>query len=138
METAITERLKALINNKSSSILDFSKQIGIAQTTLSSQLCSTRGISINVISLTLIAFPDVSAEWLLRGKGNMLLSESSEDFDNTISEEYPVSAETFNKLANTFAGLAKQFEDVMEDYIKVKKELDEYHKKDDIKHVKSA
>nr|DAF57943.1 MAG TPA: hypothetical protein [Siphoviridae sp. ctfbh2] len=88
MEKALTERFKELIRVKSSSILDFSKRIDIAQTTLNSQLCSTRGISINVIMLTLNAFPDISAEWLLRGVGNMYKNaEASTDSEEEDSEE---------------------------------------------------
>lgn len=88
MEKALTERFKELIRVKSSSILDFSKRIDIAQTTLNSQLCSTRGISINVIMLTLNTFPDISAEWLLRGVGNMYNNaEASTDSEEEDSEE---------------------------------------------------
>ena len=76
MEKALTERFKDIIKFKKSSILDFSKQIGIAQTTLNCQLYSTRGISINVILLTLKTFPEISAEWLLRGEGSMIRETS--------------------------------------------------------------
>ena len=87
MKISMLERLKSVIAEKSSSASDFSKKIGIAQTTLSNQLKSPRGISIDVILLTLEQFPDVSAEWLLRGKGKMLISEnlpkfSGEENDN--------------------------------------------------------
>lgn len=78
IENALTERFKELISVKSASVLDFSRLIGVAQTTLNSQLSSTKGISSNVILLTLDTFPDVSAEWLLRGKGEMLIASSQE------------------------------------------------------------
>lgn len=76
IENTLTERFKELISAKSASVLDFSRLIGVAQTTLNSQLSSTKGVSSNVILLTLDAFPDVSAEWLLRGKGEMLIASS--------------------------------------------------------------
>lgn len=78
IENALTERFKELISAKNASVLDFSRLIGVAQTTLNSQLSSTKGISSNVILLTLDTFPDVSAEWLLRGKGEMLIASSQE------------------------------------------------------------
>lgn len=78
IENALTERFKELMSVKSASVLDFSRLIGVAQTTLNSQLSSTKGISSNVILLTLDTFPDVSAEWLLRGKGEMLIASSQE------------------------------------------------------------
>lgn len=81
MENTVTERFKELIKIKKSSILDFSKQIGIAQTTLNCQLYSTRGISINVILLTLKTFPEISAEWLLRGEGDMIRESPENERD---------------------------------------------------------
>lgn len=76
IENTLTERFKELISAKSASVLYFSRLIGVAQTTLNSQLSSTKGVSSNVILLTLDTFPDVSAEWLLRGKGEMLIASS--------------------------------------------------------------
>lgn len=76
IENTLTERFKELISAKSASVLDFSRLIGVAQTTLNSRLSSTKGVSSNVILLTLDTFPDVSAEWLLRGKGEMLIASS--------------------------------------------------------------
>ena len=76
MKDSMLERLKDVILAKSSSILDFSNKIGVPQTTLNNQIKSPRGVSVSVILLTLHTFPEVSAEWLLRGKGEMILSEN--------------------------------------------------------------
>ena len=76
MKDSILERLKSVIATKSNSPNDFSKKIGIAPTTFNNQLKSPRGISVDVILLTLAAYPDISAEWLLRGKGEMILSDN--------------------------------------------------------------
>ena len=76
MKDSMLERLKDVISVKSSSILDFSNKIGVPQTTLNNQIKSPRGVSVSVILLTLHTFPDISAEWLLRGKGEMILSEN--------------------------------------------------------------
>lgn len=81
------ERFKSVIAAKSKSATDFGKTIGVAQTTLSNQLQSPRGISVEVILLTLSAFPDISAEWLLRGKGEMILSENLPAFEGNESEK---------------------------------------------------
>ena len=76
MKDSMLERLKDVILAKSSSILDFSNKIGVPQTTLNNQIKSPRGVSVSVILLTLHTFPDISAEWLLRGKGEMILSDN--------------------------------------------------------------
>lgn len=86
IEKTLTERFKELINTKSASVLDFSRLIGVAQTTLNSQLSSAKGISTSVILLTLDAFPDVSAEWLLRGKGEMIVASSQESTEKVNTE----------------------------------------------------
>lgn len=100
MKETILERLKAVIAEKSTSPSDFSKKIGIAQTTLSNQLKSPRGVSVDVIMLTLEHFSDVSAEWLLRGKGQMLVSENLPSFHGSETDtELDVHAELARKTA---------------------------------------
>lgn len=86
MKDTILERLKSVIADKSNSASDFSKKIGIAQTTLSNQMKSPRGISVEVIMLTLEHFPDISAEWLLRGKGDMFITDNLPKFHGEESE----------------------------------------------------
>lgn len=100
MKDTILERLKSVIAEKSNSASDFSKMIGIAQTTLSNQMKGPKGISIEVIMLTLDQFPDVSAEWLLRGKGEMLISDNLPKFHGEETDtELDVHAELARKTA---------------------------------------
>ena len=100
MKETMLERLKSVIATKSKSTMDFCRIIGVAQTTLSNQFHSAKGVSIDVILLTLDAFPDISAEWLLRGKGEMLLSDNlpsihGEESDNELN----LHAELIRKTA---------------------------------------
>ena len=98
MKDSMLERLKEVIAEKSSSILDYSNKIGVPQTTLNNQIKSPRGISINVILLTLDTFPDISAEWLLRGK--VLLSDNLPKFHGSETErELDAHAELSRKTA---------------------------------------
>ena len=76
MKRTVTERFKELISIKTGSATPFSSEIGISQSTLSCQLNSKTGVQISVITAALNRFPDVSAEWLLRGKGEMILSDN--------------------------------------------------------------
>lgn len=100
MKDSILERLKSVIATKSNSASDFSKKIGIAQTTLSNQMKSPRGVSIDVVLLTLDQFPDVSAEWLLRGNGQMLISDNLPTFTGEENErEIDLHAELAKKTA---------------------------------------
>lgn len=104
IENALTERFKELISAKSASVLDFSRLIGVAQTTLNSQLSSTKGVSSNVILLTLDTFPDVSAEWLLRGKGEMLIASSP----NEKKEEEALAESLFRNVLVEFMSMVNK------------------------------
>lgn len=104
IKNALTERFKELISAKSASVLDFSRLIGVAQTTLNSQLSSTKGVSSNVILLTLDTFPDVSAEWLLRGKGEMLIASSP----NEKKEEEALAESLFRNVLVEFMSMVNK------------------------------
>jgi hypothetical protein len=100
MESSVTERFREIIRIKSGKANSFSQDIGVSQSTLSSQLLSKTGIQINVITATLERFPDISAEWLLRGKGEMLISDNLPNFHGEESDsELDVHAELARKTA---------------------------------------
>lgn len=67
METSVKQRIKELIDKRSESVYAFAKQINVAQTTLSEYLNNGKKVSFTIIRAILEAFPDVSADWLLRG-----------------------------------------------------------------------
>lgn len=123
MESALKERFKKLINAKSSSILDFSKLIGIAQTTLNSQLSSTRGISTNVILLTLNTFSDISSEWLLRGEGSMYKSENEEINKGPHSQH--ISPQRYETLVNLLAEVTEDLKETVIENQKLYEEIEE-------------
>lgn len=73
----------------------FAIRCGINQPTLDRMLKGINALNLNCVSSILKSFPDVSAEWLMRGKGEMFNSEQ------------PNSAELerINKLVDTIATL---------------------------------
>lgn len=75
----ILERIQKLIKEKCGERgeTSFSKIVGIPQVTLNNYVKGRRGISYEVIEAILTAFPEVSAEWLLRGEGEMLKTSSA-------------------------------------------------------------
>lgn len=77
----IIERIKEIIKEKFGERGEnlFSKEIGIPQVSLNNYTSGRRKVSYEVIDAILSAFPDVSAEWLLRGEGKMYKSEMAED-----------------------------------------------------------
>ena len=96
MNDVVTERFKELIAAKAGSTNAFSLEIGVSQSTLSSQLTSVKGISSNVISAALKRYPEISAEWLFRGKGEMILSDN---LPPIVGDESENDLDTHAKLA---------------------------------------
>lgn len=71
MDISVTQRIRELIKAKGETDTSFSKKIGISQSTLSCQMRSVKGVSMDVLLATLETYPEVSSEWLMRGKGSM-------------------------------------------------------------------
>ncbi len=92
----IVDRLSDLISASKLSVRAFAAKHGVKQQTLSNQLNRVRELSLATISSILTSNEDISAEWLLRGKGQMILGES---YDNT------KNAERMNRLIDTITTL---------------------------------
>lgn len=75
MEELIIQRVNNFMGSLSMKTKAFSLSIGIPESTLKQQLNGKtgkgRGIQIAVITAILSTYPDLSAEWLLRGEGEM-------------------------------------------------------------------
>lgn len=88
MEVTIYQRVKLVLENKSISVNALSKQINVAQATLNPQLRGDRTLAANIVAKILDAFPDVSAEWLMRGLGTMYHKEcDGEEVSYMVAEE---------------------------------------------------
>lgn len=71
----LIERIKKIIDEKQLSARAFSQAIGFNYTTLNNYLTGRRStIDSELITKVLISYDDISAEWLMRGKGEMLLT----------------------------------------------------------------
>lgn len=86
METTIYQRVKLVLEDKSISVNALSKQINVAQATLNPQLRGDRTLAANIVEKILTAFPDVSAEWLMRGIGTMYSNQDADDSSYMVAE----------------------------------------------------
>ena len=86
MEVTIYQRVKLVLENKSISVNALSKQINVAQATLNPQLRGDRTLAANIVAKILDAFPDVSAEWLMRGVGTMYSNQDADDSSYMVAE----------------------------------------------------
>lgn len=73
----MVSRVKEIITQAGLSDRAFALRCGITQNTLSRQLTGVSELSLSTINSILNNFPDVSAEWLLRGEGVMYKSQNS-------------------------------------------------------------
>lgn len=71
----ILQRIKRLIDAKGLNTNAFALRIGIAQTTLSTYFTKNRYPAYETLHAILHTFPDVSAEWLMRGEGDMFICD---------------------------------------------------------------
>lgn len=86
MEATIYQRVKLILEDKSISVNALSKQINVAQATLNPQLRGDRTLAANIVEKILTAFPDVSAEWLMRGIGTMYSNQNADDSSYMVAE----------------------------------------------------
>lgn len=88
------ERLNELIEAKCGErgATAFSKLIGIHQVTLNNYILGKRKLSLEVIEAVLNTFPDVSAEWLLRGQDMPKVEEKHLDVPVKTLPRIPVKA----------------------------------------------
>lgn len=74
MEEQVKERIRQILAEFQLNPTQLSKQFGVNQKTLNSQINQSTTLSVSTILLILNAIPALSAEWLLRGVGEPLLS----------------------------------------------------------------
>ena len=86
MEVTIYQRIMLILEDKQVSVNALSKLVDMSQTTLNTQLKGERALSANVVSKVLVAFPDVSAEWLMRGVGTMYSKQDADDLSYMVAE----------------------------------------------------
>lgn len=86
MEVTIYQRIMLILEDKQVSVNALSKLVDMSQTTLNTQLKGERALSANVVAKVLVAYPDVSAEWLMRGIGTMYHKEGADDSPYMVAE----------------------------------------------------
>lgn len=64
-------RISKLIESTGYNPTSFAAKIGVQQMTLWNQLNGRRRLSLDTVEAILSTFPDISAEWLMRGSGSM-------------------------------------------------------------------
>lgn len=95
----IREKLKLVLSHHNVTLSSIAVD-GAMQTRLSRQVNMGASITYDTIFRFLEVFPNVSAEWLLRGKGEMLI--------NLLEEDKDVSPETLSSFENKISTLTEE------------------------------
>ena len=103
MESLVAQRIKSVLEFKQISIAAFSKMIGMQQLTCNRQIRGDQAVSLGLIEGFLKEFDEISAEWLLRGKGNQINEKPS----FSVSEQAPEYREDKNDSLNDSVWKAK-------------------------------
>lgn len=105
------ERLRAIISFYGLSDRAFAIKCGLKQPTLDKQLKGLRAISMETIVAILNTFGDISAEWLMRGVGEMMIKPAPPtDLDriSTLVDTIATLQETINEKNKTINILSEQ------------------------------
>lgn len=81
MENNVRQRVIAFLKAKRISVNALSKEVNLKQNTLNGQLNGTAPLSFITISALITQYPELSAEWLLRGEGQMEKTDSPADLE---------------------------------------------------------
>ena len=119
-ETSVNEKIREIISYYKLSDRQFSIKIGVTQSVIGSMFQKNTEPSSKVIRLTLNAFTDISADWLLRNKGPMLISDIKPDPNIERMERL---VDTIATLQGTINEQMKTFQLFTEENQKLKGEL---------------
>ena len=128
---SIKDRIKQLITTKGLTSARFADMIGVQRSGISHILSGRNKPSLDLLNKMLFTFPDISADWLITGQGDMLRSETKKspstgelfppgdekrsekvvEPDNMNREEDPPEYVTKKDTANKAALIEKQQKD---------------------------
>ena len=87
LDVIFRSRIEKIMTSEKLGITALSNKIGVPQSTLSNQLSGNSSVGISVLYRILDAFPSISAEWLMRGEGDMYITNIAK---STNSNDEPV------------------------------------------------
>lgn len=116
-------RLKGVLAYSGLTVRGFAIKCGISQPTLDKQIKGLRGISIETVMSVLYAYPAISAEWLMRGEGQMLLQKDGNSAEaerlNRLVDTITTLQDSINEKSNAIATLKERIKQ-LENQLKLK------------------
>ena len=87
MKSSLLQRVTQIKEYYGLNELRFSKRLGMAQSTINGYFIKGRTPSIDIIMAILNEFKEISSEWLLRGTGQMLISDNLPPITGTETDD---------------------------------------------------
>lgn len=116
MEESVRQRIIEVIETKGFNITSYSRGDKSIQRRLNRQLREGSAVTFETISSIIESFNDVSSEWLITGRGEMIKRDSGSDglYKNEVAElrERIKYLEGQNDLLREQAGMSKPLENV--------------------------
>lgn len=120
-EGTINGRIRQIIQTVGIADNAFAKKIGVTQSVIASMFQRGTEPSAKVLTSILTTYEDISSEWLLRGKGEMLISGNKQEDENT--ERISMLVDTITTLQKTINEKTKTTQLLEDELKKVKGEL---------------
>lgn len=117
MENDVRKRIQEILSKEKTTVNFLATSSGKNQAKLRNQIMVSTAISLDTILLVLERFPHISAEWLLRGNGDMLISQPQHE---THTRDIRDDSEIVAALKETIAAQKIAIEALM-DQVKVLK-----------------
>ena len=111
--TTLNEKIREIISAHKLSDRHFAIKIGVTQSVIGSMFQKGTEPSSKVIRNTLIAFPNISADWFLRDVGDMIVSTSKEtERINAMLDTITLLQETIRTKDDAIKMLMKRIEEL--------------------------
>lgn len=115
MENFTLQRIKQFLDSEKLSVNAFAKGIEMNQATVNNYFVCSRKLSFEFIDAILEHYPNLSAEWLLRGVGEMYLSDNvATDYGNDTEKARQQDGNELRHLQEKIALLEQNNADLRE------------------------
>jgi transcriptional regulator with XRE-family HTH domain len=93
------DRISQLIKTMKLSASQFADEIGVQRSSVSHVLSGRNKPSLDFVTKIMMAYPDVNADWLLTGMGNMYSDESSPQLETELPSGNQLSIEVEDEVS---------------------------------------
>lgn len=121
----VFNRLVTFKDSSGMTLNAFSARIGMDQSTLHYQFHGKRALSLDTILNTISAYKELSAEWLLRGRGEMVVTNEKIQNETKTDERIEGLLETIQILSDTIRAKSRTIDALNEEISQLKKNIQE-------------